>query len=185
MADVRLARASSVTARTVSLPHLRCAGRAAFTATLLTAVACVTPPGGIPPTADLDPGSAGIGTLLGSWSIQAADGQSPSLSVSFDSLTTAGVSGHVLRYMAGDTGLGPRDFLPFTCELPGDGSLSCPISLREGPESAGIRLRFDESSDDTTGQHGLDVREVWIAGEELSSGRPWVARRAARSSPGF
>jgi len=112
--------------------------------------------------------------LLGQWRIASENGSGPTLVIVMDSVTYSSIHGHVLRYMSGNSGRGPRDFKPFSAGFSPSGPIAVTVQWVD-PNAPPISLVLERVGT------GLELRE-FILGEDdmMSGGRSWVVTRLDR-----
>lgn len=112
--------------------------------------------------------------ILGQWRIASEDGSGPTLVMVMDSVANNFVHGHVLRYMAGNSGRGPRDFRPFRAEYSADEPITVTVEwVDTNSPPIGIVLQRVGAA--------LEIHEFELGGEDMTArGRGWVMMRIER-----
>ncbi|MCH7533898.1 MAG: hypothetical protein IIB36_19345, partial [Gemmatimonadetes bacterium] len=110
--------------------------------------------------------------IVGQWQITAENGSGPQLTISIDSATATTLNGHVMRFMSGNTGVGPGEFRPFTGNVRPDESIEFTIEMVDAQPSTRIQLELHRIAAD------LEVRRFRLGMQNMTANnRVWIARR--------
>ena len=110
--------------------------------------------------------------IVGQWQITAENGTGPQLTISIDSATATTLDGHVMRFMSGNMGVGPREFQPFTGNARPDESIELTIEMVDAQPSTRIQLELHRTTTD------LEVRSFCLGTQDMTANdRVWIARR--------
>ena len=110
--------------------------------------------------------------ILGQWQITAENGTGPQLTISIDSATATTLDGHVMRFMSGNMGVGPREFQPFTGNARPNESIELTIEMVDAQPSTRIQLELHRTTTD------LEVRSFRLGTQDMTANnRVWIARR--------
>ncbi len=110
--------------------------------------------------------------IVGQWQITAENGSGPQLTISIDSATATTLNGHVMRFMSGNTGVGPGEFRPFTGNVRPDESIEFTIEMVDALPSTRIQLELHRTTAD------LEVRSFRLGMQNMTANnRVWIAQR--------
>ena len=110
--------------------------------------------------------------IVGQWQIIAENGSGPQLTISIDSATATTFTGHVMRFMSGNTGVGPGEFRLFTGNVRPDESIEFTIEMIDAQPSTRIQLELHRTTAD------LEVRGFRLGTQDMTANnRVWAARR--------
>jgi len=110
--------------------------------------------------------------IVGRWQITAENGSGPQITISIDSATATTLNGHVMRFMSGNTGVGPAQFRPFTGTVRPDDSIEVTIEMVDAQPSTRIQLDLRRSTSD------LEVSSFRLGAQDMTANnRVWIARR--------
>ena len=110
--------------------------------------------------------------IVGQWRITAENGTGPQLTISIDSATATTLDGHVMRFMSGNTGVGPGEFRPFIGDVRPDESIEFTIEMVDAQPSTRIQLELHRTTAD------LEVRGFRLGTQNMTANnRVWIARR--------
>jgi len=110
--------------------------------------------------------------IVGQWQITAVNGTGPQLTISIDSATATTLNGHVVRFISGNTGVGPGEFRPFTGNVRANESVAFTIDMVDAQPSARIGLELHRIAAD------LEVGRFRLGTQNMTTNnRVWIARR--------
>ena len=110
--------------------------------------------------------------VVGEWQIIAENGTGPQLTISIDSATATTLNGHVMRFISGNTGLGPGEFRPFTGSARQNESIELTIEMVDAQPSTRMQLELYRTAAD------LEVRGFRLGTQDMTANdRVWIARR--------
>ncbi len=110
--------------------------------------------------------------IVGQWQIAAENGTGPQLTISIDSATATIVNGHVMRFISGNTGVGPAEFRPFAGNVRPDESIEFTIEMVDAQPSTRMQLELHR----TTAE--LEVRGFRLGTQDMTANnRVWIVRR--------
>ena len=110
--------------------------------------------------------------IVGEWQIVAENGTGPRLTISIDSVPATTLNGHVVRFISGNTGLGPGEFRPFTGDTRQNESIELTIDMVDAQPSTRIQLELYRTAAD------LEVRGFRLGTQDMTANeRAWIARR--------
>ena len=111
--------------------------------------------------------------IVGQWQITAENGSGPQLTISIDSATLTTLNGHVMRFMSGNTGVGPAEFRPFTGNVLANESMEFTIEMVNAQPSTRIQLGLQRTAAD------VEVRSFRLGTQSMTANnRVWIARRS-------
>ena len=110
--------------------------------------------------------------IVGQWQITAENGSGPQLTISIDSATATTLNGHVMRFMSGNTGVGPSEFQQFTGNVRPDEAIECTIEMVDAQPSTRMQLELHRTTED------LEVSGFRLGTQDMTAdNRVWAARR--------